>query len=180
MLCCLFHNKLSDRDTSRKENIIKPLFQQLLVFLPAALDNRNIAFREAFFYNRCNDSRSCRCIGGNVGGIRGGLDDRGISRGERVRQRLHRQHKRIIPRGHHERDAVWLLHQISFCRKIRHADRDTFCFAIGFDIPVQPADFRKRQPDLAHIAFRFRFSKIFCQRLTDFFFVRQDRSLEPF
>lgn len=66
MLCCLFHNKLSDRDTSRKENIVKPLFQQLLVFLPAALDHRNIAFREAFFYNRCNDSRSCRCIGGRL------------------------------------------------------------------------------------------------------------------
>ncbi len=45
MLCRLFHNKLSDRDTSRKENIVKPLFQQLLVFLPAALDHRNIAFR---------------------------------------------------------------------------------------------------------------------------------------
>ena len=173
MLCCLFHNKLSDRDTSRKENIVKPLFQQLLVFLPAALDHRNIAFREAFFYNRCNDSRSCRCIGGR-------LYHATVSRRNCSGERLHRQHKRIIPRGHHKRDAVWLLHQISFCRKIRHADRDTFCFAIGFDIPVQPADFRKRQPDLAHIAFRFRFSKIFCQRLTDFFFVRQDRSLEPF
>ena len=30
MLCCLFHKKLSDRDTSRTETLIIPLFQQLL------------------------------------------------------------------------------------------------------------------------------------------------------
>ena len=32
---------ISIGDTSRKENIVKPLFQQLLVFLPAALHHRH-------------------------------------------------------------------------------------------------------------------------------------------
>ena len=112
MGCGLFHHQASHRHASGKENIVKLLFQEPGVFLPAALHHRHIILLEGLADNPFENGRGCRRIGR-------GLNNTAVTCRNGSRRRLQGQHKGIIPGRHDKRRAVRLLHHIAFGMKLR-------------------------------------------------------------
>ena len=101
MLCCLCHHFFTHGHTAGKEDIIKSLIQQCLIFHSASFYRQYIFFRETFSEDFADDSRGCR-------GIRRRLYHTAVPCRNRADQGFYGQHKRIIPGRHDEYHSIRL------------------------------------------------------------------------
>ena len=168
-----FHNLTPHRYAARKENVVKRLVKQLPVFLPAALHSQHIFRRETFPQNFSYHRRS-------RGGIRRRLHYTAVARRQRANQRLHAEHKRVIPWRHYQHHAIRLFYRKALCGKLcQRRQYMPFCCPAR-QMFFYITQFRKCHTYFRKIAFRFRFIQIFPQSGADFLFIAKDFPPQPF
>ena len=150
-----------------EKDLVEFLLQKGLVLGPAAGDHKDVLRREALGQNGADHLAG----GGRVGA---GLDHRGVAGGQRVDQRLQRQHQRVVPGAHDQGDAVGGGALEAAGRKLRDRRVDGFVPHQPGQVAAHPGKLRQRHAGLAHIAFHPAFAQVGFQRRVDVGLVAQD------
>ena len=165
------HDSLADLNAPRKEDVVKGFFQQRLVFLPAAFDDRNVLRREgiANYFRDCVAGRRRVC---------GRLNYHAVARRNRTHNRLQAQLKGIIPGRYDERHAVRFRRNEAFGVKLRDGRCDSSVFYPTGKMLKMEAQFFKHHADFCHIRFKRRFIQIGLHRRNDQRFLFRNGALE--
>ena len=167
------HHLFPYGDAPRKENFIEFHFQQSGVLLAPARGDGDVLGGKGALDKLLNHA-------GDVGRIRRRLQNRGISRGERVGQRLHRQKKGIVPGAHHQHGPIGRPAHEAFRGELGKRRFHPPVPRKFFRMLHKIGNLRQRQSHLAHIAFEFPFPEIGLQRLEDIRFRPFDRRIKGF
>ena len=173
MLCRLFHDELTHRLASGKENTVKLLVQEIIILFPAACDHRHIFGGENITQQFLQQFTRDRRVGT-------GFDDGSVARSQRIRQRVQRQQQRIVPGAHDQRHTVRHGLFVASGRKLSQRGRHRLFPGKTANVTQKIADLADNQTGLAHITFFCRFAEILFQRIRNGLLVVQQNLTQLF
>ena len=168
----LAHDLPTDGNAAGEEDIVKPLLEQRLVFLAAALHDGDVLWREAGGDDLADD-------GGRGGRVGGGLEQRAVASGQRADERLHRQHERIVPRGHDQHHTVGIVHGEAARVEMRQRREHAVAARPAVNVAEGVGELGERHADLAHVALRGGLAQILLKRSVDLRLMGENGFTQP-